>query len=300
MLRFFANCFSGRRFPEIRPSGRRGFIEKVGFLLSVLALAAPVRADPGAQRNFNAADKAAEAPSGDYPRSDLEAASRVVRTGRENRPDNAASNHNVPTPAQLKQIEIPEYIGARGRATFGRVTGDFSGTTDEILQWGAYKWGFDPDLVRANAVDESFWHQNMVGDIDNGVSLGIMQIKSKYHLGTCPASPRFPPSVDAVEAHAIQRYLAGQPSCLSFNFTAFSVDYRLAHLRACMNKSIRYLFNHEPASGHARYADAIGDELLWGCVGSWYSGYFWDAEAIAYVERVRRFYEQKPWLDASF
>jgi hypothetical protein len=87
---------------------------------------------------------------------------------------------------------------------------------------------------------------------------------------------------------------------LSYNSTAFAVDYRLAHLRACMNKSIGYLFNHDPVSGHSRYADAIGDELLWGCVGTWYSGYFWDAGSLAYIERIQRFYVERPWLDAGF
>jgi len=67
-----------------------------------------------------------------------------------------------------------------------------------------------------------------------------------------------------------------------------------------MNKSITYFFNHEPVSGHSRYADANGDELLWGCLGSWYSGYFWDADSLDYVERIHRFYAHKPWLETGF
>jgi hypothetical protein len=67
-----------------------------------------------------------------------------------------------------------------------------------------------------------------------------------------------------------------------------------------MNKSITYLFNHEPVSGHSRYADANGDELLWGCLGSWYSGYFWDNDSIDYIQRIVRFYAEKPWLKPGF
>ena len=40
-----------------------------------------------------------------------------------------------------------------------RVDGNFTGTTDEILQWGACKWGFDEDLVRAIAATETWWKQ---------------------------------------------------------------------------------------------------------------------------------------------
>jgi autotransporter family porin len=244
--------------------------------------------------------KIAEATSDVFPRSDLDAASRVLRKEWEPRPDNALFNRTVPTEDQLRQIQVPRYLDARGHLTLKAVTGHFTGTTDEILQWGAYKWGFDPDLVRANAVDESTWHQNNIGDIGTGVSLGIMQIKSRYHPGTCPQSPQFPATVDPTSTHAIQQYLAHEPSCLSYNSTAFAVDYRLAYLRACMNKSITYLFNHEPVSGHSRYADANGDELLWGCLGSWYSGYFWDNDSIDYIQRIVRFYAEKPWLKPGF
>ena len=50
------------------------------------------------------------------------------------------------------------------------VTGNFTGTTDEILQWGACKWGLDEDVTRARAVQESWWRQSQLGDkTDNPV-----------------------------------------------------------------------------------------------------------------------------------
>jgi autotransporter family porin len=36
-----------------------------------------------------------------------------------------------------------------------RVTGNFTGTTDEIIQWAAHKWGIDEDVVRSVATAES-------------------------------------------------------------------------------------------------------------------------------------------------
>jgi hypothetical protein len=273
-------------------------------LIGISAFSGPAASDPNRLDLSEARSESltvAEAAPANYPRSDLEAASRVLRKNWEPRPDNARFNHTVPTPDQLRQIQVPRrYIDARGHAVLRAVTGNFTGTTDEILQWGAYKWGFDPDLARANAFNETYWRQNFVGDIGNGVSLGILQIKSRFHPGTCPQSPHFPPVVDPTSAHSIQHYLGGEPSCLSYNATAFAVDYRLAYLRACMNKSITYLFNHAPVSGHSRYADANGDEMLWGCVGTWYSGYFWDKLSLDYIQRNLSFYAQKPWLKPRF
>ena len=53
------------------------------------------------------------------------------------------------------------------------------------MQWASYKWGFDPDVTRAIAVVESHWHQDDIDDVGNGVSLGILQIKSADYAGTC-------------------------------------------------------------------------------------------------------------------
>jgi len=49
-----------------------------------------------------------------------------------------------------------------------RIDGNFTGTTDEIIRWGACKWGFDEDIVRAVAVNESYWRQSQLGDLVNG------------------------------------------------------------------------------------------------------------------------------------
>ena len=44
------------------------------------------------------------------------------------------------------------------------MTGNFTGTTDEIIQWTACKWGIDEDVVRAQAAKETYWFQKNVGD----------------------------------------------------------------------------------------------------------------------------------------
>ena len=84
-------------------------------------------------------------PPGAALPSEHECAGRVVKTP-EVRPGNTAFNE-----ARGRQKDIRE-------KWLDRVTGDFSGTTDEILQWTACKWGIDLDIVRAQAAKESYWH----------------------------------------------------------------------------------------------------------------------------------------------
>lgn len=55
------------------------------------------------------------------------------------------------------------------------VDGQFTGTTDEIIQCAACKWGYPAELARAQAVEESNWDQSTVGD--HGHSFGLMQVK---------------------------------------------------------------------------------------------------------------------------
>jgi Immunoglobulin-like domain of bacterial spore germination len=43
---------------------------------------------------------------------------------------------------------------------WNRVDGAFSGTTDEIIQRAACKWGIDEDIVRAQIIKESYWYQS--------------------------------------------------------------------------------------------------------------------------------------------
>jgi hypothetical protein len=44
------------------------------------------------------------------------------------------------------------------------ISGEFTGTTREILQWAACKWGIDQNVVFAQAAVESWWQQAQLGD----------------------------------------------------------------------------------------------------------------------------------------
>ncbi|MGH7203761.1 MAG: hypothetical protein ACREHC_04945 [Candidatus Levyibacteriota bacterium] len=205
-------------------------------------------------------------PPGSALPTDAECAQKVRRSPWEPRPENqTANNDNVSTAGyKLTGSELAK----EDPAYEARVTGNFTGTTDEIIQWGACKWGFDEDDVRAEAVDESQWKQSTMGDCNgtsqpdtNGCqSMGLLQIKGANIPPTHPGT-----------------YPYGRDS------TAFNVDYTLAIRRACFEGKETWLKGNY----------AAGDE--WGCIGRWYSGQWHDSGAEQYITRVKSALTDKTW-----
>ena len=129
-------------------------------------------------------------------------ASLVRRSRAEERPQNARANRTTPGRYRIRRIDGADH---RGQARLApRIDGNFKGTTDEIIQWAACKWGYADELVRAVVYTESGWEQATVGD--NGHSFGLMQVKAIVHDGTSPWARRS---------------------------SAFNLDYALAWQRAC-------------------------------------------------------------------
>src|SRR5262249_24698045 len=56
---------------------------------------------------------------------------------------------------------------ASWRWYYDQIDGNCAGTTEQILEWAARKWGFDqlgyPDLAKAIGVIETWWHQSHIG-----------------------------------------------------------------------------------------------------------------------------------------
>lgn len=188
----------------------------------------------------------------------------MVRSPFEPRPANTAANQRVPTAAELLtyRTQAPDWTRCAGYPD--RVTGAFTGTTDEILQWAAWKWGLDADLLRAVAAIESWWNEGYVGD--GGQSLGLMQIKASSFPGTAP--------------------LSGQA-------TAFNLDVYGATIRSYYAGCATWL--NTVADG-GRYA--AGD--LWGSVGAWYAGRWHTDAAELYIARVMEAQANRVWLSPGF
>lgn len=193
--------------------------------------------------------------------TDRTAALRVHRSAFEPRRDNHAANHRVPTRYELAYFRRHE--GALPWAYKSRVTGYFRGTTDEVIQWAAIKWGFNPELFRAVAAVESWWHMYTVGN--DGDAFGLFQVRRPYHC-CWPLTARS---------------------------TAFNADYYGAELRAAYNGAFTWL-NTVP---HGRYYRR-GD--LWGSVGEWASGRWHLGTSDWYVGQVQQRLSQRIWFDRWF
>ena len=192
-----------------------------------------------------------------------------VRSAREIRPGNRKANNTR---------------GTSAADDYRNVTGFFTGTTDEIIQWASCKHGIDEDLVRAQMVGESWWRQATRGDYtsDQSVchrtqrtssgscpqSVGISQIKYRFH------KPAFE------DANAVRS-------------TAYNLDYALAYIRDCYDGGMGWLNN---APRGRRYA--AGDVL--GCMGVWFEGEWYTPRAVGYMNDVQERLRNRSWTSAEF
>ena len=221
-------------------------------LLALLLAAAPARADSLVTR-----------PHAKKPLSDKRAAKLVKRSRFEPRPANREALGRVPTAAQLRAFR------AQSEMPYARyVTGRFTGSTDEVIQWAARKWGFKPDLLRAVATVESWWRMSTVGD--NGDSFGLFQVRRPFHCT--------------------------EPVCEQFRGdAALNADYYGGILRSYYDGKQRWL-NTVAGENGRRYRR--GD--LWGSVGAWFSGRWWNEPARGYIREVKRRLRARTWRTRDF
>lgn len=263
-------------------------------------------------------------PAGSWRRlpGDRRCARRVHRSLWEPRPDNAVPNHRMPAPgavhaalAARPRVRSGAYDPRWDRWLLARVTGHHTGTTDEIIQWAACKWGVADNLVRAIAFRESSWYQYEVypsgrcvlrhgcGDVPSsptpqtrvfcaGLAVAGRDYTHDFGAGLCPKTF----SIAGVMSWQDPRWgpmPGNQNGTFPFNrdSTAFALDYLGAFLRGCQEGWVHWL-----GARGAPYHP--GD--VWGCVGTWYAGAWWSQPARHYVALVRAAARQHPWLDQDW
>lgn len=225
-------------------------------------------------------------PPGAKLPSEADCTSRVRRSPWEPRPENYEANHRVPTTQQIASLQA---FASPPGILRKQITGNFTGTTDEILQWVACKWDIDEDLVRAQAETESDWFQSYLGDFTDNQDL-------------CPPGTGYPGAWNGTGCYQsfgiLQiKYLYNQSAWpMSRDDTAFSAEYAYAVIRACYEGQAIYLNDRKPLDGYPSYHS--GD--IWGCIGSWFSGNWYDQDAIDYINRVKATLKNKTWLLPGF
>jgi hypothetical protein len=248
----------------IRPSTANG--SSIDVVLDVVGyVAGPNTPEPGPTTTTTLAPPVGRfetLPVGAALPSGADCAARA-RPAAEVRAENAAPNANRGG---------RQYANTRNDwAGFARVDGDFAGTTDEIIQWAACKWGIDEDIARAQIVKESYWKMSTVGD--NGESFGVGQVRVPFH------------------GSAFQ-----YPQVNARNSTAYNLDYTYAVWRACYEGVYTWLNTVERGRDYA-----AGD--VWGCLGLWFSGR-WYVNIDAYLDTpgdsVRWHYQNRTWQTATF
>jgi len=229
-------------------------------------------------------------PAGSLPISDDLAASRVD-PAPENRPENGG-NYYEPTPAELETFRNAVFESGPNAGTpadvynplLVYVTGDYMGTTDEILQWAARKWGIPPDVLRAVAVNESNWYQGEMGDrrdvasskqypkrarVDGDTayeSMGITQIKWRPDGSLNPGT------------EALRR-----------KSTAFNADL--------WGANVRYYYDGYCTWCRPGYAPG----QPWMSVGAHFDPSPWGNQGqLDYIDRVQAILADRPWEQPDF
>jgi hypothetical protein len=196
-----------------------------------------------------------------------------------------------------------------------RVDGQFTGTTDEIFQWAACKWGLSDDMLRAIAVRESTWYEYLTypsgrpvvdwgsGDMItsssanadtvtycNAVAVaGGYDYQKDFGAGVCPKTFSIV-GVMSWEDPSWGTMPDNQNGTFPFNrsSTAFAVDYLASQLRGCYEG-----WEHWLGSSYA-----AGD--IWGCVGAWYAGDWHSTDANGYISRVQNELTNFTWLQSDW
>jgi len=230
-------------------------------------------------------------PVGSYERlpDDAAAAAEVHRSNWEARPGNRRYNAVMPVHLTLRPVSDATHAYDPRWNTYilARITGHFTGTTDEIFQWAAAKWGIPDDLIRTIAYMESDWRQSNYGD---DVS-DRKQCLPGYQTLPCP-----------VTFGIVGTKSTNWPGIFPWNrdSTAAAVDVLGGWLRGCYEGWVWWLRDH---GNRSRGTYAAGD--IWGCVGAWYSGNWLDGtvgqkSGANYIAQARHWEQRRPWLYPGF
>jgi hypothetical protein len=140
----------------------------------------------------------------------------------------------------------------------------------------------DVNIVRAQAVVESYWVQSTQGGATTQQSIcapGTWNGKVCYHyFGLLQLT--------------YQYWKSAWP--LMRDDSAFGVEYVYALIRNCYEGRAGY--SQAAVAGYPDYH--AGD--IWGCIGAWYSGAWYTQGSLQYIASVKTQLADKTWLKPGF
>jgi hypothetical protein len=258
--------------------------------LAVAIVAAAVVVLAEIERPFTRADRQQTtwAKPGAPPLSDTAAAALVVHRP-ETEPQNRPFNFYMPTEAQLSAFhdartadgELADRVIPERRYVTGR-PGLRDPSTDDLIQWAAYKWGVPVDWIRAQMAVESSWNQRAAGDQVTVTPAW----RSSY-----PPQARIPGYADVYESMGISQVkwrpdgsVGPGTEPLRWESTAFALDFYAAE--------IRYFYD-----GRCSWCGpGYGPGQSWNSIGAWYEPTPWDNSGQrSYVTRVQQALAGRLW-----
>ena len=251
------------------------------------------------------------------------------------RPSNDIPNNRIPTAAELTAFHSG--VGACGSLSdcsyMDEVTGQFVGTTAQIIQQVANKWCLNctilnpydgetysfSDLLKAIAVNESNWDQWRFASLSSPDPITGLLTLTPTHGDLEYDTTSDPDGGSWGIFQVAQGVNQGWPSSfpLSAVSTGFNVDFKGAAQMGVEQGYMAYLSDASRAetaiaNGYPPYttftapngvvypASTDPNVLRWGAVGNWYSGGWYDSGAISYIEKVQQFLHTQPWNQPGF
>ena len=201
-------------------------------------------------------------------------------------PSGAECAARVKPAAETKASNADENAtrGTSSNGRYPRVDGNFTGTTDEIIQWAACKWGIDEDIARAQVAVESWWRMSTRGDFNADQS--TCYVTERTSSGTCPES------VGLMQVRWLYHQEAFEDGN-ALRSSAYNVDYAYAVWRECYDGKLTWLNNVE-RNGTYRAGD------LQGCLGVWVSGRWYTERVGPYLDKVNSYLADRVWETAAF
>jgi hypothetical protein len=257
--------------------------------------------------------------------------------------DGTGWNSNLPPspPPPENQNPIPSYFydspsccSELPASDFQSVDGDYSGSTDDLMRITACKWGIDEDYIRAQSWIESGWHQDCAaahggtgcdegGDENNppgctpsSITSGAItsitpdgQFCEMEGFGGLSGTNQY----DTWGIAQTKVYYEWATWPMIEESTPFSLDYRYAEMRGCVNGDQYAYFNSQSRKSGSDYLRAVSNAtsnptgsskvsgwnnlqyLAYGCIQTHFTGNWFDGRADSYLRGFLSALNSAPW-----